>query len=176
MKNVYVNPAQAVRGMMEGKMSEVKLKCTLTDNELVDKSKELVSKLCETGGHSWCLRVPVDLNNDPDIIFTELGNRVLSLRAQLSEAQEEIERLKNYADKLATGFPEGMLPKDIELLKESNAAMASDIESMGRIHRADMENMFQRFTISTNEAIKQAERAEKAEQTIKELQEKLSEK
>lgn len=57
-----------------------------------------------------------------------------SLRAQLAEAQGEIERLKNYADKLATGFPEGMLPKDIELLKESNAAMASDIESMGKGH------------------------------------------
>jgi hypothetical protein len=89
--------------MMEGKMSEVKLKCTLTDNELVDKSKELVSKLCETGGHSWCLRVPVDLNNDPDIIFTELGNRVLSLRAQLSEAQGEIADLKNELNRCDCG-------------------------------------------------------------------------
>lgn len=31
-----------------------------------------------------------------------------------------------YADKLAAGFPEGMLPKDVEVLREANAKLAEE--------------------------------------------------
>ena len=52
------------------------MKCELTNKQLIDKAKEWVKKLCETGGRAWTLKVPVDLNNDPDIIFSELCNRL----------------------------------------------------------------------------------------------------
>lgn len=49
--------------------------CTLSDNELIEKCNDWVSKLCKSGGKAWSLQVPVNLNNDPDILFSELGKR-----------------------------------------------------------------------------------------------------
>ena len=51
-------------------------KCTLTNTELIAKSNEWVSKLARTGGQAWNLRVPPDFNNDPDMLFCELGVRL----------------------------------------------------------------------------------------------------
>ena len=51
-------------------------RCTLTDSELIAKAHEWISNLCQTGGKAWCLRVPVDVNHDPDMIFSELCNRL----------------------------------------------------------------------------------------------------
>ena len=53
----------------------MKNKCTLTDEELVAKIFKTVSKLCETGGKSWTLKVPVDFNEDPDMLIIELCHR-----------------------------------------------------------------------------------------------------
>jgi hypothetical protein len=50
-------------------------KCTLTDAELIEKARDWISRLAKTGGREWCLRVPVDFNHDPDMIFSELCNR-----------------------------------------------------------------------------------------------------
>ena len=63
--------------------------CTLSDDELVEKCNEWVSKLAESGGKSWALRVPVDFNNDPDMLFIELGKRFLSLKGGISEPEPE---------------------------------------------------------------------------------------
>lgn len=54
----------------------MKTGCTLTDEELINKVKEWISKLCRTGGRAWSLRVPVDPNYDPDILIIELCNRL----------------------------------------------------------------------------------------------------
>jgi len=54
-----------------------KAKCTLSDNELSTKCHEWIDKLCKSGAHAWCLRVPVDFNNDPDVLFTELLDRFM---------------------------------------------------------------------------------------------------
>lgn len=54
----------------------MKDKCTLTNEELITKAHEWITKLCKTGGKEWTLRVPVDFNHDPDMIFTELCNRL----------------------------------------------------------------------------------------------------
>ena len=54
-------------------------KCTLTNEQLLEKCSEWISKLCKSGGKDWCLRVPVDLNHDPDVLFTELANRFVGL-------------------------------------------------------------------------------------------------
>lgn len=50
--------------------------CTLTDEELILRAEKWVHKLAQSGGHDWCLRVPVDFNNDPDMLFIELCNRL----------------------------------------------------------------------------------------------------
>ncbi|MCK9255823.1 MAG: hypothetical protein M0P36_08565 [Bacteroidales bacterium] len=47
----------------------------LSDTELVAKCSEWISKLCESGGKAWSLRVPVDFKNDPDVLFSELIKR-----------------------------------------------------------------------------------------------------
>lgn len=49
--------------------------CTLTDVELVAKIDEWNGKLCKTGGRAWCLRVPPDPNNDPDLLISQLCKR-----------------------------------------------------------------------------------------------------
>lgn len=54
-------------------------KCTLSDQELIEKVNEWVSSLAKTGGRSWTLRVPVDFNNDPDMLICELSNRFKSI-------------------------------------------------------------------------------------------------
>lgn len=50
-------------------------KCSLSDEELVTQCSEWIDKLCKSGGKAWTLRVPVDFNRDPDILFNELINR-----------------------------------------------------------------------------------------------------
>jgi len=49
--------------------------CTLTDQELIEKTTELVQQLIDTGGKSWVLNIPARPNSDPDLIFTELNYR-----------------------------------------------------------------------------------------------------
>ena len=50
-------------------------KCTLSDDELLDKCSQWVSKLCLTGGRAWSLQVPVNFEQYPDILFSELISR-----------------------------------------------------------------------------------------------------
>lgn len=56
-------------------MSSDKKECTLSDQELIKRCNEWVSRLCNTGGAAWTLRVPVDFENDPDMLFIELSKR-----------------------------------------------------------------------------------------------------
>jgi len=60
-------------------------RCTLSDKELVEKVNSIIQKLCETGGKSWSLRVPVDFNNDPDMLIIEMGKRLLESRVDILE-------------------------------------------------------------------------------------------
>jgi len=50
--------------------------------------------------------------------------------AELHAQQEEIEHLNAYADKLANGLPDGMLPKDVENLRDTNVAFIGQIERL----------------------------------------------
>jgi hypothetical protein len=43
------------------------------------------------------------------------------------QLERELAEMTAYADKLAAGFPEGMLPKDIEVLREANAKLAEEV-------------------------------------------------
>jgi len=50
-------------------------KVTLSDIELIEAVNLWVSKLNKTGGSAWKLSVPVNFNEDPDMLITELVNR-----------------------------------------------------------------------------------------------------
>lgn len=49
--------------------------CTLTDEQLAERCHDWITKLCKSGGREWVLRVPVDFDNDPDMLFSELIRR-----------------------------------------------------------------------------------------------------
>lgn len=55
---------------------------TLTDDELVDKCRALISDFCKNGRESrlWYMSIPARPNEDPDILFHELMNRFNALR------------------------------------------------------------------------------------------------
>lgn len=77
-----------------------KARCTLSDKELIEKSNDWVSKLAKSGGKAWTLRIPVDFNNDPDMLFIELGKRLESyslemLQKKISELEAELDLVYN---------------------------------------------------------------------------------
>jgi hypothetical protein len=49
--------------------------CTLSDQELADLCSDWVSKLCASGGTAFTMTVPVRLNYDTDMVFSELIER-----------------------------------------------------------------------------------------------------
>jgi len=74
-------------------------KCTLSNEDLIQKANDLISKLAASGGKSWSLSVPVDFNSDPDILFSELGNR-------LREAVKKAERWDKLNEKIGKYYQE----------------------------------------------------------------------
>lgn len=46
------------------------------------------------------------------------------------ELEIELAEARAYADKLAAGLPDGMLPKDVENLREANLALATELAIM----------------------------------------------
>jgi hypothetical protein len=53
----------------------------------------------------------------------KLERELTAVTAQRDEARE-------YADKLAEGLPDGMLPKDVEVLREANLGLATNIAAV----------------------------------------------
>lgn len=72
-------------------MEEAKFKCMLTDKELIDKCNEWVHILAESGGKRWSLQVPVNFNEDPDMLFTELANRYNTLLIEYKEIKRKLD-------------------------------------------------------------------------------------
>jgi phage terminase Nu1 subunit (DNA packaging protein) len=44
--------------------------------------------------------------------------------------ERERDEAREYADKLAEGLPDGMLPKDVEVLREANLGLATNIAAV----------------------------------------------
>ena len=85
---------------MSKNIDKDKARCTLSDKELIEKSNDWVSKLAKSGGKAWTLRIPVDFNNDPDMLFVELGKRLESyssemLQKKISELEAELDLVYN---------------------------------------------------------------------------------
>ena len=53
-----------------------------------------------------------------------------TLNADLKAVMQERDELRAYADKLADGLPEGMLPKDVENLRNANSGLAEDLRKV----------------------------------------------
>jgi len=52
------------------------------------------------------------------------------LRSKLAAVTEQRDEAREYADKLAQGLPDGMLPKDIEVLREANLGLATEVTAV----------------------------------------------
>jgi len=50
-------------------------RCTLTDLGLIERLDDWNSDLCKTGGKAWTLSIPVNFDNDPDMLISELIRR-----------------------------------------------------------------------------------------------------
>jgi len=48
----------------------------------------------------------------------------------LKEARRERDEAREYADRLAEGLPDGMLPKDVEVLREANLGLATELAAV----------------------------------------------
>lgn len=70
------------------------IQTAIPDGQLIEKARELISKLAETSGRSWSFRVPPDPENDPDMVFGEIARR-LSLNGGLTPVSYF---LANYTD------------------------------------------------------------------------------
>lgn len=73
----------------------------------------------------WKLLWHYIANESPDYDYEDIGEELCE--RILPQVWDNVQKLNTYADKLADGFPEGMLPKDIELIKQANAEMAARI-------------------------------------------------
>jgi hypothetical protein len=72
-----------------------KTKCDLSDEILLSKCTLWVSNLCRTGGRAWMLNVPVDFDNDPDMLFSELIARY-ETRLQKSEEATKLAGMEKH--------------------------------------------------------------------------------
>ena len=64
-------------------------------------------------------------------------NAADDFKAELKVARKEMRKLERerdealaYADELAAGLPEGMLPKDVEVLRDANLALAVERDAL----------------------------------------------
>jgi hypothetical protein len=68
--------------------------------------------------------------------ITELFTHSKQFYERATELGKQLAESSAYADQLAAGLPDGMLPKDVELLRDANAAMAQQLtESRARAER-----------------------------------------
>jgi transposase len=62
------------------------------DTSLIKTARNMVNELCDSGGRSWTMRVPVDLERDHDMIFTRLINRFETLVRELEATCQQEKR------------------------------------------------------------------------------------
>ena len=64
---------------------------------------------------------------------TESGNIVEAfyfMRSHAWNLERERDEAREYADKLAEGLPEGMLPKDVDVLRDANLKLATELATV----------------------------------------------
>lgn len=71
-----------------------------------------------------------DMKLPADLSIKNFGSCVSYLRYALPEWATRATQLEAYCDKLADGLPEGMLPKDVEVLQNANAEFAKQLAQL----------------------------------------------
>jgi hypothetical protein len=95
---------------------------------------------------------------------------------ELAAAKAEIAALTEYADKLAEGLPEGMLPKDVKVIRDANAQLADELaaakaenERLCKINDSDSMTFERGMARIVAERDHERERAERCEQSSADL-------
>jgi hypothetical protein len=76
------------------------------------------------------------MNTQPTPEADEAGHyrSVAGYEVVLADFARKLERERDearaYADKLAEGLPDGMLPKDVEVLREANTGLAAEVTTV----------------------------------------------
>jgi chromosome segregation ATPase len=81
-------------------------------------AQQLERELADVNADYMCLARRLDGHD-----ATECLLNLNRLKGELAEARE-------YADKLAEGLPDGMLPKDVEVLREANLGLATELTTI----------------------------------------------
>jgi chromosome segregation ATPase len=94
-------------------------KTTELEAELAAAKKEIESLKASIGMMEW----PAAAVDYVNMLETKLG----AMTNELDKAAEELAAANAYADKLAAGLPDGMLPKDISDLRQANWKLAAEL-------------------------------------------------
>ena len=75
----------------------------------------------------------------------------------------EKKELSDYADKLAAGLPEGMLPRDIENIREANTQLAVEVEKLKKANRILWGGLIE---LTSKEQVEEAFRHQEAKEFV----------
>jgi predicted nucleic acid-binding Zn-ribbon protein len=97
----------------------------------IQQNKALGCEMMDPSGTIWdyasgLQRENVQLKREVDRERALANEAIATWRKTREERDEALE----YADKLAQGLPEGMLPKDVEVLREANLGLASELAAV----------------------------------------------
>ena len=73
--------------------------CTLSDAELIELAHEQLSEMCKTGGKSFTMRIPANVNKDTDLIYAELISRFERLSSQAQPPRVDEGRIVEIMEK-----------------------------------------------------------------------------
>ena len=65
------------------------------------------------------------------------------MRRELTAVTKQRDKMTKYANKLAHGFPDGMLPKDFEVLREANLGLAVELTAVTK-QRDELKNKLEK--------------------------------
>jgi uncharacterized coiled-coil DUF342 family protein len=98
--------------------------------------RELYDQACASIVRAECeveeLRAEVAMKQEQAHILAEERNEAQEkaerYRLEANAMMAKLHELQAYADKLADGLPAGMLPRDVQNLREANAGLADDLQ------------------------------------------------
>ena len=123
---------------------ETKWKCAVEMAAVAENQLELANQLEEENADAYLHR------------WAKSNERAI-------KAERERDEALAYADKLAAGLPEGMLPKDVEVLRDANLALAVERDALqeqldaaitlgrmqGRRHERELEQVREQYRLSS---------------------------
>ena len=104
--------------------------------EAIDNGKAAESEMTSLAGKLERERDELreDQSNQEDMLLRymdevdEAREKAERYRLEANAMMAKLHELQTYADRLADGLPAGMLPRDVENLREANAGLADDLQ------------------------------------------------